>query len=452
MMAGVIQAASALTSRLDFAIVAKVTIILAFGLAALPFARRARASVRHLLMAATFGTVLVLPLVIKTIPPVTMHVPIAVAERVANMVPGEASNAIVFANSVGLGEDTNDPAIPSFAILLRSVWAAGAVLLLVLLAIDLLRLRALRRRGLPWPAQNDLIRSLTVASGVRRTVDVSLHEGVSAPLTCGLWRPTILLPIDALDWKEADLRRALVHELEHVQRGDWATQLVARVVCACYWFHPLVWIAWGRLRLEAERACDDAVVQCAECTEYAEQLVSLARRLSTARALPSLAMANRTDLSARVVALLDGTRRRGRVGYAATASVVSMACLMGLLVTSVRAIGAPKPAPVSEQGARPARDSVVAPRRLPVLAVRARDTVGRPVTRGNPERSTRLGAYRPLGEGTVDSRDSTVNTQSTLSVIDRPIGGSASASGTISHSSTASGTATNSGSAFSSSN
>jgi beta-lactamase regulating signal transducer with metallopeptidase domain len=433
MTVSVVQAALALTARLDLSIVVKTTMVLAFGLAALPLASRARASVRHLLMAATFGTVLVLPLVISTVPAVTVRVPLAAAGRVGGLL---SSEAIVPVSRAVLGNDASGSvqrALPSLATLFRSVWAAGAMFLLALLAMDLLRLRTLRRGGFPWPTRNDLVRSLAVASGVHRPVDVLLHEGVSAPLTCGLWRPAILLPIDASDWHEADLRRALVHELEHVRRGDWATQLLARVVCACYWFHPLVWLAWGRLRLEAERACDDAVVQSAERTAYAEQLVSLARRMSTARALPSLAMANRTDLSARVIAVLDGTRRRGRAGFATTAGVVSGACVVVLLITSVRAIAAPMPLPEATYGVEPEPESVVASL-LPHPGVRDRKTVAPRVMRANSQRSTRRRA------------------QNTQSIVDQPIGRSANAQATVSHSSTASGTSTHSASASSSSN
>ena len=450
-MESVVRAALALTGRLDLAIVVKATIVLAFGLATLPLARRARASVRHLLMAATFGTVLVLPLVISAVPRVTIRVPPAAAERVARLVSHEESGALQPANSVILGQDANDSALPSFAMLLRLMWALGATLLLVLLANDLRRLRALRRGGLPWPAKNDFTRSLALTSGVSRSVEVLLHEGVNAPLTCGLWRPVILLPIDARDWREADLRCALVHELEHVRRGDWATQLLARVVCACYWFHPLVWMAWARLRLEAERACDDAVVQSAECTKYAEQLVSLARRMSTSRALPSLAMANRTDLSARVTALLDGTRRRGRVGHATTASVVGVACLVVLLVTSVRAIAAPRSSPQAAKVAQPTYERVIAPQladqRLSVPATR-----GSRLVRVNPKRPARQRASQAVADRTTVSRDSTANAQSMSSVINPSIGGSGSAERTVIHSSTASGTATHSASASSSSN
>jgi beta-lactamase regulating signal transducer with metallopeptidase domain len=60
-----------------------------------------------------------------------------------------------------------------------------------------------------------------------------------------------------------------MHEIEHIQRGDWLMQIVARTVAALYWFHPLVWTAWRRLCLEAERSCDDAVVLSEERTDYA---------------------------------------------------------------------------------------------------------------------------------------------------------------------------------------
>lgn len=385
----VFETALAVIDRLDLAVVERATIVLVIGLTAVALASRARASVRHLLIASMFGTVLVLPLVMSTVPSLIIELPVRIREAGGRLISNPVSDGVVAANSVERKDDTSSRirSLPSFTSLLRSVWASGAALLLVLLVIDLRRLRALRRGGLPWLGKKDLIRSLAVTSGVRRPVDVLLHEGIRAPLTCGLRRPVILLPVDANDWPEADLRRALVHELEHVRRGDWVTQLFARAVCACYWFHPLVWMAWRRFVLEAERACDDAVVECAESTQYAEQLVSLARRLSNARTLPSLAMANRSDLSARVAALLDGTRRRGRVGYGATAGITSAAAVVLLLVACVRA----------STTAPTARVSGVAPE-IDQPSLPGREEVQRPVSRLNARRSTSQSALQPVGE------------------------------------------------------
>src|SRR6185436_4766642 len=110
-----------------------------------------------------------------------------------------------------------------------------------------------------------------------------------------------------------ELTRAIVHELEHIRRADWLIQGLARTLCAAYWFHPFVWIARRQLVLEAERAADDAVLQYADASEYADQLVNLARRLVAAHQ-PFLAMANRHDLAVRIRALLDGRQPRGRAG------------------------------------------------------------------------------------------------------------------------------------------
>ena len=53
----------------------------------------------------------------------------------------------------------------------------------------------------------------------------------------------------------------LAHELAHVLRNDWLSQLSAELLRALYWFNPLVWLASRRLREESERACDDAVLE-----------------------------------------------------------------------------------------------------------------------------------------------------------------------------------------------
>jgi uncharacterized protein (TIGR03435 family) len=159
-------------------------------------------------------------------------------------------------------------------------------------------------------------------------------------LTCGVFRPVIILPIDAAAWPAEDLRRAVVHELEHVRRGDWVSQCGARIVTACYWFHPIVWVARRRLALEAERACDDAVVGYFDPAAYADQLVGLARRLSTAARQPHLAMANRHDLSKRVVAVLDAEQPRGRAGARFVGMAIAATAVLAIGVSSIRLVSA----------------------------------------------------------------------------------------------------------------
>jgi hypothetical protein len=338
----------------ELALLIKATLVLGAGLMAARLAGRSRASVRHLVLAATFTTVAILPLVAMTTSEIDVPVVTASARLEVTATPTPAApRASIPAGSEGLPGRTSAWRLWAG----RGVWAAGSLLVLVPLAIVLWRLGHLRRTGLPWPELRDAVGSLAADAGVTRTVDVVLHEAAPSPITFGTRHPVIVLPLDAREWPEADLRRVLVHELEHVRRGDWALQTAARTVCALWWFHPLIWMAWRRLSLEAERACDDAVVEKEEGMEYAEQLVSLARRLSAAHAQPTLGMANRSDLSARVASLLDNSRRRGRAGLAAVALAAGAAAVVALAVAPVRAVAfVPAPAPVAVADDAPEQD------------------------------------------------------------------------------------------------
>jgi beta-lactamase regulating signal transducer with metallopeptidase domain len=338
------EAAVALGRLVELSILGKATVILVVGLTIVMLSRRARASVRHLLLAATMAAVLALPLIVLSGPEVTIGVPASQASESAELISAAPPVALPAPMGASLPSRATESApwsLPSWLTIVRTMWLAGAILLLAQLALDLRRLSRIRREGLLWMESRELMQWLSSECGVRRNVEVLLHEGIPGPITCGVWRPAILLPDEASEWNEADLRRALVHELEHVRRCDWAIQLAARATCIFYWFHPLIWVALRRLSLEAERAADDAVVRSAEHTEYAEQLVLLAGRISKSRTQSALGMANRSDLSARVSALLDGSQRRGRAGWRPTASVLSVAGLVALTLAPVRAVTLP---------------------------------------------------------------------------------------------------------------
>ena len=350
----------------ELSILIKASVMLVLGLAAARAAVRAQASVRHLWLAATLATLAVLPLATLAAPAVTIPVPARYA--VIALAPAAAPLSVL-PPGVGRQERAPGAALAASAIpdpsasggrrtiskadlasgVLRLVWAAGALSVLVSLIVSIARVSRIRRNGVPLPNLRALARTLAGEAGITRTVDVLEHEAIAAPFTCGLWRPAIVLPCDARAWDEAGIRRAIVHELEHVRRHDWAVQLAGRAVCAVYWFHPLVWTAWRGLCLEAERACDDAVVKAADRTDYADQLLLLARRLSSAQPRAMLGMANRSDLSARVTALLDDRQRRGRAGAVAAVGALAVSALVVAAIAPVRAVAVSEVPAVTEQ-------------------------------------------------------------------------------------------------------
>ena len=348
-------------TELSLLVVVKASALLAFGLTAARAATRAQAAVRHLWLAATLAAIAVLPIATLAAPAVTIPVP---AKYAVPFLPPEGGNyrsgqngSHAIAQGGSRENAARDASVVSafrrkiagasaasagigWAGLLGLVWAVGALGFVAALIVSWVRVRRIRRHGVPLPALRELAGALAGEAGIRRTVEVLEHEAIATPFTCGLWRPAIVLPSDARAWDEADLRRAIVHELEHVRRHDWVVQLAARAVCAGYWFHPLAWAAWRGLCLEAERACDDAVVKAADRTDYADQLVLLARRLSSTQPRAMLGMANRSDLSARVTALLDERQRRGRAGALTAAGALAISALVLAAIAPVRTVAA----------------------------------------------------------------------------------------------------------------
>jgi TonB family protein len=337
------EVALAVGSSLAASIVAKVTVTMALTLIGVRLARKSRASVRHVLLAAAFVLSLAVPFASILVRSGPLEVPI-VTGRIAgspalSSFPGfpPAADPV----STISGERTMVPSpYVSASVLLLAGWATGALLFLLPVLVGLGPVRTLRRLGRPWPHGQAMVQLLAGEADIRRHVEVLLHETLSGPVSCGVVRPTILLPTDARAWHEDDLRRAIVHELEHLRRGDWVSQCLARVVCACYWFHPLVWIAWRQLVLEAERVCDDAVLRRSEATAYANQLVALAERMSTAPNRPLLTMASRTDLAARVVAVLDSRQQRGRAGKTCLALVCVASAVLVTTISPLRIVTA----------------------------------------------------------------------------------------------------------------
>jgi beta-lactamase regulating signal transducer with metallopeptidase domain/ankyrin repeat protein len=295
--------------------------------------RRAPARARHLLWVAALASLALLPLAAagpRWEPQLLQSIQLpARGSSSIGQAPAASSRMPETASQRGEGVESSTAPAPSLDSLVRSIAApgprlrrlaaglylAGIAAGLAFLAAGTLRVARLCRRA-EAVSLADLGES---TDGARARIRLSSE--VEAPFTWGLGRrPYVILPETALTWPRERLRNALVHELAHVARRDLWTQLLARLVCLLYWFLPLAWWAERKLRLEAERACDERVLASgSSAPEYAEQLVELARRVrsrplrSLAPAVgPAVELARGAELSTRVESVLAPTSRRLR--------------------------------------------------------------------------------------------------------------------------------------------
>jgi beta-lactamase regulating signal transducer with metallopeptidase domain len=257
---------------------------------------------------------------------------------IAWVVPSALAAPLVVLGRVQVTGSALSPQSPADAIVgsamirgLFLAYAAGVVVVLLPTILGLARgrsrlRRAMRVHGGRWERVLEEARgTLGIARPVRIFVDVT----AAVPMTWGFVRPVVVLPRAATSWDNEQLRIVLLHELGHVRARDWAFNLIGRVVCALYWFHPGVWWVARGLREDCELACDDRVIAAGvRRSDYAELLVSAATALRSARAAaaPALALSERRGLRARLTAVLDTRHdlrplRRGWATVAATATL-----------------------------------------------------------------------------------------------------------------------------------
>lgn len=161
-----------------------------------------------------------------------------------------------------------------------------------------------------------------------------MSVGCAVPMTWGIFKKTVLLPVDAAEWEEKRLRLVLRHELAHIARGDVLVTLLTTVAALLLWTHPLVWVALRACARAREQACDDVALERSggNADDFAEELLATVAGLGSRRR-PWLPLALAVSVSAsaramrgRLASLVEAGRARG--GY-------SLMQKLGLLVPAV---------------------------------------------------------------------------------------------------------------------
>ena len=167
------------------------------------------------------------------------------------------------------------------------VWAGAGLFLFIRLIVGIVAVWGISTGSDDFSGQIEQLHP-----GWNRQISVRLSTRITVPIVWGFLRPVILLPVDANHWRTERLRAVLLHELAHIERWDWVVQTIAQVTCAVYWFNPFVWFAARRMRIEAEQACDDQVLNAGyRSTDYAQHLLDIVRDVKTVGSVSRAAVA-----------------------------------------------------------------------------------------------------------------------------------------------------------------
>jgi len=344
-------------------IMIKSAVVLAVAACVATALRRQSAALRHAIWTAGLIGALVVPLCSITLPEWQngfigwaenmFQAEIVETSTPASIVVIPTESTAISSSETATTEHSRRAKVPSTSWTLAQIavalWIGGAAIGLLFMLLGALRLAwvAICSAPITDPRWIEMAERVRRSLGLRRPVRLLQNQSGHFLGTWGIFVPRVLLPSSANQWSDDRAWMVLGHELAHIKRHDWVVQVLAEAARAIYWFNPVFWLAYGRLRRESEHACDDAVIRMgAAGTQYAEELLELARTLRSENPMrsPILAMAQPSHLERRLVALLDPALNR----LAATPwSVIVVALVAIALTLPLAAVRAPDRAPVT---------------------------------------------------------------------------------------------------------
>jgi TonB family protein len=337
------------------------SLLLAIGLLAIWLLRKQPASLRHWLLAATVILAAAQPAIHLVVPswrlPSSVSPPMSVTS--VDRTPGSAETALEFEFLTPSRQEDRS----AWARMVVWTWAAGAVGGIGMLLCAAGWLWRLGRRAITandaWTTVAGRIRDdLQITAPVR----IAVTDHPALLVTWGVLNPVILLPAGANSWPADRIEVVLAHEMAHIVRRDWITQVAAEILRAIYWFNPLFWIACARLRSESEYACDDVVLGLgAGRTSYADHLVALARTFSVHGRtwLPAPSIARPSTLERRVRAMLNPHLDRRPVTRLRRLALAALLVCAALPIAAASQAPGPTTGRVVDPSNKPLPDAVV---------------------------------------------------------------------------------------------
>ena len=247
-------------------------------------------------------------------------------------------------------EAASKPQRPLFAPVAMAVWLTGTLVCLLPLLLGRIGLLRLARNSRPiddnsWTV---LFQRAAKAVGLRRRVAMLQSDSEPMPMVWGILTPKLLLPSESADWSADRRWVVLLHELAHAKRRDCLAKLIAHVACAAYWFNPLAWAAFKLMQREAEAACDDLVLSNQNAapdlasvrpSDYAQHLLEIASGLKSGMldSYSSIAMARKSNLEGRLLAILDSQRNRRGLSMLLTMLLIAAVVAIVIPLSTLRA-------------------------------------------------------------------------------------------------------------------
>lgn len=212
----------------------------------------------------------------------------------------------------GSGIQVAVPVIPQGSALAAPAHGAAAKSLewarLVLTAYGLVSVALLLRLFIGLMVSLRILRQSRPTGIANNGIEVLESGHVASPVSIGILRPAVLLPLDWQRWDSLKLDVVLAHECSHIRRHDPAVQFVSAIHRAVLWMTPSSWLLHRTIIRVGEEISDNhAIAVSGDRVSYAEILLEFIQRGAGDSNWAGVQMARYDRPEKRIRRILDST-------------------------------------------------------------------------------------------------------------------------------------------------
>ncbi|WFD10197.1 M56 family metallopeptidase [Tepidibacter hydrothermalis] len=143
------------------------------------------------------------------------------------------------------------------------IWLLGFLLLSFIVFIKTIRSNKLIRmeEDILDTQKLSILNNCKELLGIKQNLRLIKTTKFSTPSLVGIFSPRILLPEKILyRFDNEQLELILLHELSHLKRKDILMNWIILIYQLIYWFNPIIWIGFYKMKNDMEVACDAHVL------------------------------------------------------------------------------------------------------------------------------------------------------------------------------------------------
>lgn len=186
----------------------------------------------------------------------------------------------------------------------------------------------------------NLSRDIFRAMNIKKDIRLLTMKSISSPYSFGFFSPVIVFPEFNIDDTE-EFKQILIHEAEHIRRGDYLTTCIQRLFEVVLFYNPLIWLLSTNLSTYRELICDRRVIDMHNNTQrYIKTLLDTAKRnLSGVPLICNGTVSSKKTLNKRVENIFNDPKKYNRkfsliLKVTLTAIVCSILITLGCVNTS----------------------------------------------------------------------------------------------------------------------